>query len=52
MSSIVQTQTTSFKAELYEGIHDLLTDEIKIAPLHGGSQSQRNNHKRIPQTTR
>ena len=31
MSSIVQTQTTSFKAELYEGIHDLLTDEIKIA---------------------
>ena len=28
---IVQTQTTSFKAELYEGIHDLLTDEIKIA---------------------
>jgi len=31
MSSIVQTQTTSFKAELYQGIHDLLTDEIKIA---------------------
>ena len=31
MSSIVQTQTTSFKAELYEGIHNLLTDEIKIA---------------------
>ena len=31
MSSIVQTQTTSFKAELYEGIHDLLTDTIKIA---------------------
>ena len=29
--SIVQTQTTSFKAELYEGIHDLLTDQIKIA---------------------
>lgn len=28
---IVQTQTTSFKAELYEGIHDLLTDTIKIA---------------------
>ena len=28
---ITQTQTTSFKAELYEGIHDLLTDEIKIA---------------------
>ena len=31
MSSILQTQTTSFKAELYEGIHNLLTDEIKIA---------------------
>lgn len=28
---IQQTQTTSFKAELYEGIHDLLTDTIKIA---------------------
>jgi len=28
---IVQTQTTSFKAELYEGIHDLLTDTIEIA---------------------
>jgi len=29
--SIVQTQTTSFKAELYQGIHDLTTDTIKIA---------------------
>ena len=29
--SIVQTQTTSFKAELYKGIHDLTTDVIKIA---------------------
>ena len=29
--SIVQTQTTSFKAELYQGIHDLTTDAIKIA---------------------
>lgn len=28
---ITQTQTTSFKKELYEGIHDLLTDTIKIA---------------------
>ena len=28
---IVQTQTTSFKAELYEGIHDLIDDTIKIA---------------------
>jgi hypothetical protein len=29
--SIVQTQTTSFKKELYQGIHDLSTDTIKIA---------------------
>ena len=29
--SILQTQTTSFKAELYQGIHDLATDVIKIA---------------------
>jgi hypothetical protein len=29
--SIVQTQTTSFKVELYKGIHDLTTDTIKIA---------------------
>ena len=29
--SIVQTQTTSFKAELYQAIHDLTTDTIKIA---------------------
>lgn len=29
--SIVQTQTTSFKAELYQGIHDLTADQIKIA---------------------
>jgi len=29
--TIVQTQTTSFKKELYQGIHDLSTDTIKIA---------------------
>lgn len=29
--SIVQTQTTSFKEELYKGVHDLTTDIIKIA---------------------
>ena len=29
--SIVQTQTTSFKAQLYQGVHDLTTDEIRIA---------------------
>jgi len=31
MSYILQTQTTSFKKELYEGIHDLTTDDIYIA---------------------
>lgn len=31
MSSIVQTQTTSFKEELYRGIHDLQTDVLRIA---------------------
>ena len=34
--SIVQTQTTSFKKELYQGIHDLSTDTIYIA-LYTGS---------------
>jgi hypothetical protein len=29
--SIIQTQTTSFKKELYQGIHDLSTDSIYIA---------------------
>jgi len=28
---IVQTQTTSFKAQLYEGVHNLLTDSLYIA---------------------
>lgn len=28
---IIQTQTTSFKAELYQAIHNLLTDNIYIA---------------------
>ena len=31
MSTIVQTQCTSFKAELYQGVHDLTTDVLKIA---------------------
>ena len=31
MSSIVQTQTTSFKTELYQAIHNLSTDTLKIA---------------------
>ena len=29
--SIVQTQTTSFKKELYQAVHNLSTDTIKIA---------------------
>jgi hypothetical protein len=31
VSNILQTQTTSFKKELYTGIHDLSTDTLKIA---------------------
>ena len=31
MSYILQTQTTSFKTELYTGVHDLSTDTLKIA---------------------
>ena len=31
MSSIVQTQTTSFKKELYQAIHDFTTDTFYIA---------------------
>ena len=31
MSYILQTQTTSFKKELYQGLHDLSTDTLKIA---------------------
>lgn len=31
MSTILQTQTTSFKKELYEGVHNLTTDVLKIA---------------------
>jgi hypothetical protein len=35
--SIVQTQTTSFKKELYQGIHDLSTDTIQIALYTGNA---------------
>ncbi len=35
--SIVQTQTTSFKAELYQGIHNLTTNVIKIALYTGNA---------------
>ena len=33
--AIVQTQTTSFKAQLYQGVHNLLTDTIKVALYTG-----------------
>lgn len=29
--SIVQTQTTSFKAELYQAVHNLTSDTLKMA---------------------
>ena len=35
---IIQTQCTSFKAELYQGVHNLLTDNIYIA-LYTGNAS-------------
>lgn len=34
----IQTQTTSFKAECWQGIHDLLNDTLKIA-LYTGDAS-------------
>jgi hypothetical protein len=36
--SIVQTQTTSFKKELYEAVHNLSTNTLKIA-LYTGNAS-------------
>jgi hypothetical protein len=35
--SITQTQTTSFKAELYQAIHNLTTDTLKIALYTGNA---------------
>jgi hypothetical protein len=35
--SIVQTQTTSFKKELYTAVHNLATDTIKIALYTGNA---------------
>jgi hypothetical protein len=40
--SIIQTQTTSFKKELYQGIHDLSTDTIKIALYTGDANLNEN----------
>ena len=39
--SIIQTQTTSFKTELYEGIHNLLSDTLYMA-LYTGNVSLNN----------
>ena len=33
--SIVQTQTTSFKSQLYQAVHDLTTDQLKVALYTG-----------------
>jgi len=33
--SIIQTQTTSFKAELYQGVHNLLTDTLYMSLYTG-----------------
>lgn len=35
--SIVQSQTTSFKAELYQGVHNLLTDTLYMALYTGNA---------------
>ena len=35
--SILQTQTTSFKAELYQAIHNLSTDTLKVALYNGNA---------------
>jgi hypothetical protein len=35
--SIVQTQTTSFKKELYQAVHNLSTDTLKIALYTGNA---------------
>jgi hypothetical protein len=40
--AIIQTQTTSFKRELYEGVHNFLVDTFKIA-LYTSSADLGNN---------
>jgi hypothetical protein len=40
--AIIQTQTTSFKRELYEGVHNFLVDTFKIA-LYTSSANLGNN---------
>ena len=39
---IYQTQTLSFKAELLQGVHDLLTDTIKLALYTSGAALDEN----------
>lgn len=33
----IQTQTTSFKAECWQAVHDLLTDTVKVALYNGNA---------------
>ena len=40
--SILQTQTTSFKKELYQAVHDLSTDTIKLALYTGDADLTEN----------
>ena len=40
--SIVQTQTTSFKKELYEAVHNLSTDTLNIALYDGNANLNEN----------
>jgi hypothetical protein len=35
--SILQTQTTSFKAELYQAVHNLSSDTLKVALYNGNA---------------
>jgi hypothetical protein len=35
--SIVQTQTTSFKSQLYQAVHDLTTDQLYVALYTGNA---------------
>lgn len=35
--SILQTQTTSFKAELYQAVHNLTSDTLKVALYSGNA---------------
>jgi hypothetical protein len=45
---ILQTQTTSFKRELYQAIHDLTTDTLKIALYNGSAALDENTTAYTP----